>query len=201
MPTKERIEKVKRVLSLRQPDLRIALEEVTNTHNASAVVRTCDAAGIMYLEIISASMEPFPINRAVSTRAEKWLKLNYYSSTTQCLTHLKKQGFKIAATHLGTEAVSHTSVDYTQPMVIVFGNESEGISPEALDLADYVIKVPMLGMVQSLNLSVSVGIILYEAMKQREKKNFYSQARLSSREFQDFLNSWLKLPPNSSETP
>ncbi len=194
MPTKERIEKVKRVLSLRQPDLRIALEEVTNTHNASAVVRTCDAAGIMYLEIISASMEPFPINRAVSTRAEKWLKLNYYSSTTQCLSHLKKQGFKIAATHLGTKAVSHTSVDYTQPMVIVFGNESEGISPEALDLSDYVIKVPMLGMVQSLNLSVSVGIIMYEAMKQREKKNFYSQARLSSREFQDFLNSWLKLP-------
>lgn len=201
MPTKERIEKTKRVLSLRQPDLRVALEEVTNTHNASAVVRTCDAAGIMYLEIISEAMEPFPVHRAVSTRAEKWLKLNYYSSTKKCLIHLKKQGFKIAATHLSTEAVPHTSVDYTQPIVIVFGNESEGISTEALDLADYVIKIPMMGMVQSLNLSVSVGIILYEAIKQREKKNFYSQPRLSSQEFQSFLNSWLKLPPNSSEIP
>lgn len=200
MPTKERIEKAKRVLSLRQPDLRIALEEVTNTHNASAVVRTCDAAGIMYLEIISSAMEPFPVNRAVSTRAEKWLKLNYYSSTTQCLSLLKKQGFKIAATHLGAEAVPHTSVDFTQPTVIVFGNESEGISTEALDFADYVIKIPMMGMVQSLNLSVSVGIILYEAIKQRENKNFYSQARLSSQEFQNFLKSWLKLPANSSET-
>ncbi|MFC2165837.1 TrmH family RNA methyltransferase [Acidobacteriota bacterium] len=201
MPTKERIEKAKRVLSLRQPDLRIALEEVTNTHNASAVVRTCDAAGIMYLEIISSSMEPFPVNRAVSTRAEKWLKLNYYPSTTQCLTHLKDQGFKIAATHLGTDAIPHTSVDFTQPIVIVFGNESEGISAEAVDLADYVIKVPMMGMVQSLNLSVSVGIILYEAMKQREKKDFYSHVRLSSPEFQNFLKTWLKLPPNSSEIP
>jgi tRNA (guanosine-2'-O-)-methyltransferase len=194
MPTKERIEKAKRVLSLRQPDLRIALEEVTNTHNASAVVRTCDAAGIMYVEIISATMEPFPVNRAVSTRAEKWLKLNYYPTTKKCLTHLKKQGFKIAATHLGPEAVPHTSVDYTQPIAIVFGNESEGISAEALELADHVIKVPMMGMVQSLNLSVSVGIILYEAIKQREKKNYYAQPRLSSEEFQHFLNSWLKLP-------
>jgi tRNA (guanosine-2'-O-)-methyltransferase len=196
MPTKERIEKAKRVLSLRQPDLRIALEEVTNTHNASAVVRTCDAAGIMYLEIISAAMEPFPVNRAVSTRAEKWLKLNYYPSTRKCLTHLRKQGFKIAATHLGADALPYTAVDYTQPVAIVFGNESEGISAEALELADYIIKVPMMGMVQSLNLSVSVGIILYEAIKQREKQNFYSRSRLSSREFRHFLNSWLKLPPN-----
>lgn len=195
------MEKAKRVLSLRQPDLRIALEEITNTHNASAVVRTCDAAGIMYLEIISASMEPFPVNRAVSTRAEKWLKLNYYPTTKKCLTHLKKKGFKIAATHLGAQAMPHTSVDYTQPIVIVFGNESEGISAEALDLADYVIKVPMMGMVQSLNLSVSVGIILYEAIKQREKKNFYSQTRLSPREYKSFLNSWLKLPSHSSKTP
>jgi len=200
MPTKERIEKTRGVLARRQPDLRIALEEVTNTHNASAVVRTCDAAGIMYLEIISAAMEPFPVNRAVSTRAEKWLKLNYYSSTKKCLLHLKKQGFTIAATHLGHEAVPYTSVDYTQPIVIVFGNESEGISSEARHLADHVIKVPMMGMVQSLNLSVSVGIILYEAMKQREKKGFYSQTRLSSREFQSFLNSWLKLPPDHGET-
>ena len=196
MPTKERIEKAKRVLSLRQPDLRIALEEVTNTHNASAVVRTCDAAGVMYLEIISATMEPFPVNRAVSTRAEKWLKLNYYPSTKKCLKHLKNQGLKIAATHLGTDSVPHTSVDYTQPIAIVFGNESEGISAEALELADYVIKVPMMGMVQSLNLSVSVGIILYEAIKQREKKNYYAQTRLSSQEFQHFLNSWLKFPPD-----
>jgi tRNA (guanosine-2'-O-)-methyltransferase len=194
MPTKKRTEKAKRVLSHRQPDLRIALEEVTNTHNASAVVRTCDAAGIMYLEIISAAKELFPVNRAVSTRAEKWLKLHYHSSTIECLDHLKKQGYKIAATHLGPQAVPYTSVDYTQPIVIVFGNESEGISSEALRLADYVIKVPMMGMVQSLNLSVSVGIILYEAIKQRKKKNFYAQTRLSSQEFQHFLNSWLKLP-------
>ncbi|NOR12212.1 MAG: hypothetical protein GQ545_03065 [Candidatus Aminicenantes bacterium] len=194
MPTKERIKKAKHVLSLRQPDLRVALEEVTNTHNASAVVRTCDAAGIMYVEIISASGEPFPVNRAISTRAEKWLRFNYYSSTSECLKHLKDEGFTIAATHLGEEAVPYTSLDYTEPTVIVFGNESEGISEEALKLSDHIIKIPMVGMVQSLNLSVSVGIILYEAMKQRQDKGYYANSRLSSDEFQSFLNQWLKLP-------
>ena len=195
MPTKERIQKTNQVLSLRQPDLRVALEEVTNTHNASAVVRTCDAAGIMYVEIISASGEPFPVNRAISTRAEKWLKFNYYSSTSECLKHLKDEGFTIVATHLVEEAAPYTSLDYTEPTVIVFGNESEGISEEALKLSDHVIKIPMVGMVQSLNLSVSVGIILYEAMKQRQDKGYYANSRLSSDEFQSFLNRWLKLPP------
>ena len=194
MPTEERINKAKQVLSFRQPDLRVVLEEVTNTHNASAVVRTCDAAGIMYVEIISATMEPFPVNRAISTRAEKWLKLNYYSSTTECLKHLKKEGFSIAATHLKEESIPYTSLDYTAPTVIVFGNESEGISEEALELSDHVIKIPMVGMVQSLNLSVSVGIILYEAMKQRKEKGYFADSRLSTGEFQSFLNQWLKLP-------
>jgi tRNA (guanosine-2'-O-)-methyltransferase len=193
MPTKERTKKTKRVLSSRQPDLRIALEEVTNTHNASAVVRTCDAAGIMYVEIISASGEPFPVNRAISTRAEKWLKFNYYSSTSECLKHLKDEGFTIVATHLVEEAAPYTSLDYTEPTVIVFGNESEGISEEALKLSDHVIKIPMVGMVQSLNLSVSVGIILYEAMKQRQDKGYYANSRLSSDEFQFFLKQWLKI--------
>jgi tRNA (guanosine-2'-O-)-methyltransferase len=196
MPTKERTKKTKQVLSLRQPDLRVALEEVTNTHNASAVVRTCDAAGIMYVEIISASGEPFPVNRAISTRAEKWLKFNYYSSTSECLKHLKDEGFSIVATHLGEEAAPYTSLDYTEPTVIVFGNESEGISEEALKLSDHIIQIPMVGMVQSLNLSVSVGIILYEAMKQRQNKGYYANSRLSSDEFQSFLNQWLNIPPH-----
>ena len=193
MPTKERIQKVEKVLSFRQPDLHVVLEEVTNTHNASAVVRTCDAAGVLYLDIISSSSDPFPINEAISTRAEKWLHFSHYRSTKECLEHLKKKGFKIAATFLGKKSIPHTDIDYTQPMAVVFGNESEGISREARNMADYVIKIPMFGMAQSLNLSVSVGIILYEALKQRMEKDFHKKRRLSSQEFQSFLNTWLNL--------
>ncbi len=193
MPTKERIQKVERVLSLRQPDLRIVLEEVTNTHNASAVVRTCDAAGILYLDIISSTGEQFPVNEAISTRAEKWLHVTNYRSTGKCLSLLKQKGFKIAATCLAEESIPYTAIDYAQPLAVVFGNESEGISEEARNMADYIIKIPMLGMAQSLNLSVSVGIILYEALKQRMDKDFHKEKRLSPKEFKTFMKTWLNI--------
>lgn len=193
VPTKERLEKVKRVLSLRQPDLRVVLEEVKNTHNASAVVRTCDAAGILNVDIISVNREPFPVNEAISTRAEKWIQFHYHTSTTACLTQLKKKGFKIAATQLSKDSISYMNLDYTQPLAVIFGNEAEGISEEALGIADYKIRIPMVGMAQSLNLSVSVGIILYEAMKQRQEKGYYKKRRLSLKEFKAFTDKWLGL--------
>lgn len=191
MPTSQRIEKVKRLLSLRQPDLRIVLEGVAIAHNASAVLRTCDAAGVLYVDIISPSPEILSINKAISTRAEKWVETNVHGSISECLLPLKAQGFKVAVTNLGKEALLYTELDYTQPLVLVFGNESEGVSAEALGLADYKIKIPMLGMVQSLNLSVSVGIILYEALKQRWARGFFKERQLSKEEFEVYLRKWL----------
>jgi len=193
MPTEKRIQKVDRVLSSRMADLRIVLEEVTNTHNASAVVRTCDAAGIMYLDIISSEMEPFPVNKAISTRAEKWLNFSYYSSTPECLSHLKKKGFQIVATQLGDKSKAYTEINYAQPMALVFGNEAEGISQEALEMADHVVKIPMFGMVQSLNLSVSVGILLYEALRQRAAQNYEQPTKLPKKELDTFRKKWLNL--------
>jgi len=192
VPTKQRINKVKKVLSRRQPDLRVVLEEVLNTHNASAVVRTCDAAGILYIDIIYQGDEAFPVNEAISTRAEKWLHFNQHSSTKECLVSLKDRGFQIIGTHLGENTVSFTGIDYTQPTAVVFGNEAEGISEEARSMADALVSIPMFGMVQSLNLSVSVGIILYEAIKQRQKKGLYREPRLSKKETEFFTNKWLK---------
>ncbi len=193
MPTEERIAKVRRVLSQRQPDLRVVLEEVANPHNANAVLRTCDAAGILNVDIIGSSEDPLPINKAITTRADKWLNFHFYPTTKDCLIQLKRQGLKIAATHLGKDAVLYTEFDYTQPTAIVFGNESEGISLEARRYADVKIKIPMFGMVQSLNLSVSVGIILYEALSQRLGKGFFKSRRLSPEEFEDYLDKWLDL--------
>lgn len=193
MPTKERIQKVEKVLSQRQPDLRVVLEEITNTHNASAVVRTCDAAGILHVDIIYADPDPFPVNEAISTRSDKWLNITRYTSTRDCLIPLQQEGYKIVATHLGKESILYTSVDYTQPTALIFGNESEGISNEALQLSDDVIKIPMFGMAQSLNLSVSVGIILYEAIQQRVTKGYSQKTKLSDEEFELFKNKWLKL--------
>jgi len=199
MPTQRRREKIKRVLDHRQGDLRVVLEDVVNTHNASAVVRTCEAAGVMYLDVIYNQPRTFPVNEAISTRAEKWLAINLYSSTQECLTYLKKKGFIIATTALLAEAVPYTEVNFTRKMAIVFGNEAEGISDKAREMADFSIRIPMLGMVQSLNLSVSVGIILYEALRQRHLENNWSRHCLSPEEIDFFTQQWLNFKPDRAK--
>jgi tRNA (guanosine-2'-O-)-methyltransferase len=193
VPTPERIRKVNRVLSLRQPDLRVVLDGVTIAHNASAVIRTCDAAGVLHLDLISPNPELLHFNEAISTRADKWLEIDVHGSSADCFGPLKKAGFTIVATHLLAESVPYTDVDYTRPVVLVFGSESEGISEASLAFADKVVRIPMLGMVQSLNLSVSVAVILYEALRQRQAKGFLEKPRLPEGEFERLKKSWLKL--------
>ncbi len=193
MPTKARITKVREVLSRRQPDLRVVLENIAITHNASAVIRTCDAAGILDLDIISAGPVPLLVNKAISTRAEKWVRLHQHSATNECLSGLKKKGFKVAVTYLDEGSILYSELDYNQPLALVFGNESDGVSREALNYADYRIKIPMVGMVKSLNLSVSVGVVLYEAFEQRSSKGFYGSRRLPAREFRALYREWLKI--------
>jgi len=185
---------------LRQPDLRVVLEGVAIAHNASAVIRTCDAAGILHLDLVSPNPDLLGINRAISTRAEKWVDIHVHSSIDACLLPLRREGFKIAVTHLDDRALVYTDLDYTQPLAVVFGSESEGVSREALELADFRIRIPMLGMVQSLNLSVSVGVILYEAMKQRRAAGFYDRRRLGGSEFESYLRKWLSAgqPPDDT---
>ena len=193
MPTPERIEKVSRVLSLRQSDLRVVLEGVTIAHNASAVIRTCDAAGVLHLDLVSPNPELLRFNEAISTRADKWLEIVVHPTPAECLEPLKKAGFEIVATHLQKDAVPYTDVDFARPVALVFGSESEGISEESLAFADKVVRIPMLGMVQSLNLSVSVAVILYEALRQRAAKGYFENAQLQAEELERLKKRWLGL--------
>jgi len=190
--TDRRIARVEAVLAARQPDLRVVLEGVTIAHNASAVIRTCDAAGVLYLDLISPNPELVELNEAITTRTEKWLEIGVYGSASECLSRLKERGFAIVATRLAEDAVPYTEVDFGKPTAIVFGSESDGISDEALAFADRVVLIPMAGMVQSLNLSVSVGIVLYEALRQRRALGRSETSRLSPAEFQAFRERWLK---------
>jgi tRNA (guanosine-2'-O-)-methyltransferase len=191
--TPERTARVNRVLGFRQPDLRIVLEEITNAHNANAALRTCDAAGILHVHVIQAGSEPLPINGAVTTRADKWLEIHHHRTTADGFAALRSDGFRIAVTDLGPGAVPYNSLDYTRPTAVVFGNEREGVSAKAREAADFRIKIPMFGMVQSLNLSVSVGIVLYEAIRQRMDRGFFDQPRLSPEEWEELRQRWLEL--------
>jgi len=193
MPTPERIKKVDRVLSLRQADLRVVLEGVTIAHNASAVIRTCDAAGVLYLDLVSPNPELLRFNEAISTRADKWLEIAVHPTPADCLEPLKKAGFEIVATHLQKDAVPYTDVDLAKPVALVFGSESEGISEGSLAFADKVVRIPMLGMVQSLNLSVSVAVILYEALRQRAAKGYFKKSQLPAAELERLRKRWLNI--------
>jgi tRNA (guanosine-2'-O-)-methyltransferase len=193
MPTPERIEKVERVLSQRQADLRVVLEGVTIAHNASAVIRTCDAAGILYLDLIAPNPELLRFNEAISTRADKWLEIAVHPAPAACLEPLKEAGYEIVATHLGRDAVPYTDVDFAKPVAIVFGSEAEGISDDCLAYADRIVRIPMLGMVQSLNLSVSVAVMLYEALRQRATKGYSEKSRLPAAEFERLRRQWLNI--------
>jgi len=193
MPTPGRIGKVERVLSHRQADLRVVLEGVTIAHNASAVMRTCDAAGVLNLDLIAPNPELLRPNKAISTRADKWLEISVHPTAAACLEPLKRAGYEILATHLGESAVPYTDIDLARPVAIVFGSESEGISEEAMAFADTIIRIPMLGMVQSLNLSVSVAVILYEALRQRTLRGNGERSRLAGGELERLRKKWLGL--------
>lgn len=194
MPTEKRRDRIEYVLSRRQPDLRVVLEDVVIAHNASAVARTCEATGAFNLHIVTQQPEQVVFNEAISTRAEKWLAIYFHQTTEECLSLIKGLGLQIAVTTLAGQTIPYTEIDYCQPLAIVFGNESEGVSNQALEFADYRIRIPMVGMVQSLNLSVSVGIILYEAFRQRQARGFYDSCRLSAEEYQHWLDHWLRNP-------
>jgi len=193
MRTPERLARIARVLSLRQPDLRVVLESVANAHNASAVLRTCDAAGLLRVDVIGSAEAPLPINAAITTRAEKWLTIHHHPTLAAAVARLRAEGLRIVATHLGEEAVPYTQIDFTKPTAVVFGGEKDGLSAEGLALADVKVKIPMFGMAQSLNLSVSVGIILYEAVRQRLTNGYFDRSHLSAEEFEDYLARWAEL--------
>ncbi len=193
MPTPERIAKIARVLSHRQADLRVVLENVTIAHNASAVMRTCDAAGVLRLDLVGPNPEVLRPNKAISTRADKWLEIAVHETPAACLGPLREAGCQIVATHLRDDSVPYTEVDLTGPTALVFGSESEGISDEALRFADKVVRIPMLGMVQSLNLSVSVAVLLYEALRQRAVKGRSDGSRLRAEEIERLGRKWLGL--------
>ncbi|MGZ5498492.1 MAG: TrmH family RNA methyltransferase, partial [Candidatus Aminicenantales bacterium] len=195
----ERIEKVERVLSQRQADLRVVLEGVTIAHNASAVIRTCDAAGVLYLDLVAPNPELLHFNEAISTRADKWLAIAVHPTPAECLGPLKKAGFEIVATHLGRDTVPYTDIDFAKPVALVFGSEANGISDDCLAFADKVVRIPMLGMVQSLNLSVSVAIMLYEALRQRTMRGYVGTSRLPAGEYAQLRKEWLRIeaePPS-----
>ncbi|WP_395345671.1 tRNA (guanosine(18)-2'-O)-methyltransferase TrmH [Ningiella sp. W23] len=181
----ERYQKIRQVLAKRQPDLTLLLEEVHKPHNVSAVIRSADAVGIHKIHAVWE--ENRALRKGTAMGSQIWVKTQVHRSTAEAVSHLKANNMQVLVTHLDDKAVDFREIDYTQPTAILLGQEKSGATSEAIALADQSVVVPMVGMVQSLNVSVAAALILYEAQRQREAANMYAQSKLDESEAQDVL--------------
>lgn len=187
-----RLEKIRQVLARRQPGLTVVMENIHDPHNVSAVFRTCDAIGAMRVELLY-TREKFPrIGKKSSSSANKWLEHRRHTSVNECFRTLREEGFHIYATHLGQGSVSLYDLDLTQKVALVFGNEHRGVSAEAADKADANFQIPMMGMIQSLNVSVAAAVSLYEALRQRLACGAINRFALSQEEQEALYEEWTK---------
>lgn len=160
------------MLATRQPDLTVCLEQVHKPHNVSAIIRTADAVGVHQVHAVWPTTR---MRTLVSSAAgsNSWVSVKTHRTIGDAVGHLKAQGMQILATNLYARAVDFREVDYTRPTCVLLGQEKTGITEEALALADQDIVIPMIGMVQSLNVSVASALILYEAQRQRQNAGLY----------------------------
>jgi tRNA (guanosine-2'-O-)-methyltransferase len=188
--TLERHNRIRAVLDKRQPDLTVLLEQVHKPHNLSAILRSCDAVGVLEAHCVALEGRPATFSDT-SASAEKWVPLVTHATTKEAFSSLKAKGFQIYATHLSERAVDYREVDYTRPTCILLGAEKWGVSDEAAEAAEANIIIPMNGMVQSLNVSVAAAVILFEAQRQRQKAGFYDAVRLEASQYQTLEYEWL----------
>lgn len=176
--TPERLQRMQAMLDKRQPDLTVCMEGVHKTHNLAAVVRTADAVGVSDVHAIWKN-ERMRLSGGSAAGSQNWIDVHNYSSTPDAIAELKKQNMQILVTNLSDTAIDFREIDYTKPTAIILGQEKFGASEEALALADQDIVIPMVGMVQSLNVSVANALVLYEAQRQRELAGMYNTPTLS----------------------
>ncbi|TFU16857.1 tRNA (guanosine(18)-2'-O)-methyltransferase TrmH [Thermus tengchongensis] len=189
--TEARRRRIEEVLRRRQPDLTVLLENVHKPHNLSAILRSCDAVGVLEAHAVNPT-GGVPTFNETSGGSHKWVYLRVHPDIQTAIGHLREKGFRIYATALREDAQDFREVDYTQPTAILLGAEKWGVSEEALALADGAIRVPMFGMVQSLNVSVAAAVILFEAQRQRLKAGLYEKPRLDPELYQKVLEDWLR---------
>ena len=189
--TAARYSKIVDVLNHRQPDLKIVTDSVLKGRNLSAIIRTCDAVGVMELHSVSDNAF-FGAHTGTSVGAHKWVKTLLRKKITEPLEDFKKSGYQIVAADVCPNSKDYREVDFTRPTALVLGAELEGISDAAQPYIDHSITVPMMGMVESFNVSVAGAIILSEARRQREHAGLYESCRLDSETFEKLLFEWMQ---------
>ncbi len=189
--TPERRNRIESVLSKRQNDLTIILANVSDPHNISAVMRTCDAIGVQEVYVLNTRIPPHEKwGSRSSSSAVKWITIHQYDSVGGCFSEIRKRYSKILTTSLAGEFVSLYNIDFTQSMALVFGNEHAGLEKEITSLADGNFIIPQVGMIQSLNISVACAVSLYEAFRQKKQAGHYDKNKLLQNQYDSLYEKW-----------
>jgi tRNA (guanosine-2'-O-)-methyltransferase len=198
--TPERIKRLNDVLEKRQPGLTVLLENVQDPHNISAVMRTCDAVGIQDIYVLNTQIPKHKKWGArSSSSAAKWLTIHQFTDTKACFEALRKNFDKIYTTHLSTDAVGLHTLDFTQRVALVFGNEHGGVSEETIALSDGNFIIPQVGIIKSLNISVACAVSVYEAFRQKSIAGHYEERQLPDTTFNELKTSWGFLEEDAPE--
>ena len=189
--TPERYKRLHSVLSKRQNDITIVLENVFDPHNISAVMRTCDAVGVQEVYVLNTKIARHKKwGTKSSSSAAKWLTIHQFENAEECFKALRKKYSKILTTHLGSDATGLYEIDFTEPVALVFGNEHSGVSDEIRKLADGNFIIPQVGIIKSLNISVACAVTLYEAYRQKKNAGHFTNTKLEGQELDDLMNQW-----------
>jgi tRNA (guanosine-2'-O-)-methyltransferase len=191
--TDERRKRLRDVLGRRTRRLCVVLDDVRQSHNVSAVLRSCDAFGVQDVHVLEP-VDSFDPSTKVAVGTERWLTIHRETgpdAVDRGLTRLKQLGYRLVATvPPSSEAIAFNDLTLDQPLAIVFGNEKDGISDAVRPLADGFVTIPMQGFVESLNISVAAALIIHSlSTRIRQERDDW---RLAEDEFQELLFEWTR---------
>lgn len=158
------------ILSNRTKHFTIAVEDVFQMHNTSAVMRSCEVFGIQELNIVEQRFGK-SIDKQIAMGAQKWVDIFEHPSTQACIDSLRQKGYQIIATTPHNDSCLIENFDISKPSALFFGTEKEGLSNEVLEQADGYLKIPMVGFTESLNISVSAAIIIQDITNRLRNSN------------------------------
>ena len=162
-----RNERIAKVMEARKDDFCLVLENLNEDSNISAILRSAEAFGVGRVCIVYDAKKP-RLSMNSSSGAAKWLKVEYFTSVTECLNALHADGFTIIGALVDPESKILWEEKFAGKVAVLVGNEVMGMTEEAQQLVDTNIYLPMIGLTESLNVSVAAGIFLYEVIRQKE---------------------------------
>lgn len=187
--TEERKERFLQVISARTNHFTVAMEDVFQMHNTSAVVRTCEVFGVQQAHSIEGRFGK-RLDAKIAMGAQKWVDVFRYNDTQSCIDALRAQGYQIVATTPHKDAYFLNDFDISKKSAFFFGTEKEGLSQQVLSQADTYLKIPMVGFTESLNISVAVAIVLQQLTDKLRRSQV--AWRLTDEERLSTLINWTK---------